>query len=230
MSKVVVGASRRAGTVVIGYLRVSTREQAESGAGLAAQRAAIQAEADRRGWTVRWVEDAGSSGKSLRRDGITEALAILKRREASALVVAKLDRLSRSVQDFAGVLALGEKQGWGVVALDLGVDTTTAAGKLVAHVLAAVAEWERNVIRERTRDALAERKAAGVKLGRERLTEPETWDKIVSLAMGGMSGAGIARLLNTERVPTPNGGREWYPSTVSRILARHARDTEPEAA
>jgi DNA invertase Pin-like site-specific DNA recombinase len=154
------------------------------------------------------------------RDGMTEALRLLKCGEVSALVVSKLDRLSRSVQDFAGLLALAGKQGWFVVALDLGVDTTTPSGRLVAHVLAAVAEWERDVIRQRTRDALAERKAAGVKLGRDRMTPPDVVKRIVAGARVGMGHTDIARALDADNVPTPNGGARWYPSTVRRIAAR----------
>src|SRR4051794_29141308 len=81
----------------LGYLRVSTDEQANSGLGLEAQRAAILAEAQRRGWAeadVQWIEDAGYSGKDTRRPGIRLALEVLKRGEAAGLVVAKMDRLS----------------------------------------------------------------------------------------------------------------------------------------
>lgn len=206
-------------TTVVGYLRCSTREQADSGAGLDAQRTAIEGEAARRGWDVIWIEDAGVSGKSLRRPGIEEALRLLKSRSASALVVAKLDRLSRSVQDFAGLLDLSSRQSWSLVALDLGVDTTTPSGRLVAHVLSAVSEWERDVIRQRTRDALAERKAAGVRLGRERMVSDEVVARIVTASVNGDSPTNIARTLDADDVPTPAGGTRWYPTTVRRILA-----------
>lgn len=209
-------------TRVIGYLRVSTREQADSGAGLDAQRAAIAAEADRRGWAVTWIEDAGESGKNMNRTGVQEALRMLKKRQASALVVAKLDRLSRSVQDFAATLDVARRQRWAVVALDLGVDTTTPTGKLVAHVLASVAEWEREAIGQRTRDALAARKAAGVRLGRERMTDPAVVDRIVAERSAGVTVAAIARGLDHDGVPTANGGARWYPSTVARLVAAEA--------
>lgn len=213
---------------VVAYLRVSTREQADSGAGLAAQRSAIVAEADRRGWTVvEWVEDAGASGKDLNRPGLQRALGLLaarrRDRTADALVVAKLDRLSRSVQDFAAMLDLARRQRWAVVALDLGVDTTTPAGELVATVLAAVAQWERRAISQRTRDALAERKAAGVRLGNARATPPEVVARIVARRAAGHSPARIARDLDADRVPTPNGGARWYPSTVARLLAAETK-------
>src|SRR5881397_268658 len=95
-----------AGLKVIGYVRVSTEEQAANGGGLAAQERAIRAECERREWElVELVEDAGASGKDLKRPGIVTALAKLTDGDASALVVAKLDRLSRSMLDFAGIMA-----------------------------------------------------------------------------------------------------------------------------
>ncbi len=158
--------------IVVGYVRVSTHEQAASGLGLDAQRAAITLAATARGWQVVWIEDAGYSAKSLRRPGVTRALRMLAKGEAQAIVVAKLDRLSRSVQDFAATMDTARRQGWALVALDLGVDTTTPAGELVANVMAAVAQWERRVIGQRTADALAAKKAQGVRLGGPITTPP----------------------------------------------------------
>ena len=165
---------------VAGYLRVSTVEQADSGAGLAAQHAAITAEAARRGWQlVRVFEDAGASGKSLSgRPGLMAALEAVEAGEAAALVVSKLDRLSRSVSDFAGLVASAQRRGWALVALDLGLDMTTPAGGLVANVMASVAEWERRVIGERTAAALAARRAQGVRLGRPRELDDQTVQRI----------------------------------------------------
>ncbi len=200
-------------TTVVGYLRVSTREQADSGAGLAAQRSAIESEATRRGWTVRWLEDAGVSGADLNRPALTEALAILKRREAVALVVAKLDRLSRSVPDFGKLLKRAEREGWAVVCLDLALDMTTPTGKLVANIITSVAEWERDVIAQRTRDALAERRGVVA-----RYASREVRERVLALHEAGMSGAGIARALDAERVPAPGGGPSWHPSTVRRMI------------
>ena len=90
---------------VVGYVRVSTAEQADSGAGLEAQRTAIMAEATRRDWQLLTIyEDAGASGKSLNRPGLADALAAVEDGDASAVIVAKLDRLSRSLLDFAGLM------------------------------------------------------------------------------------------------------------------------------
>jgi DNA invertase Pin-like site-specific DNA recombinase len=208
---------------VIGYVRVSTDDQAESGAGLAAQRSAIQAEANLRGWTVEWVEDAGYSARSLRRPGVERALLALRRGEAGALVVAKLDRLSRSVVDAGNLMHLSKRQGWHLVALDLGVDTSTPTGRLVANVMASVAEWEREIIGQRTREGLAARRASGVRLGRARMASPEVVARIVSARAAGQSFPRIAAALDADAVPTPNGGARWYPSTVARIYAAEQR-------
>jgi DNA invertase Pin-like site-specific DNA recombinase len=120
---------------VVGYLRVSTLDQEH---GIDAQRTAILAEAVKRGWTVTWLEDSGRSGKDIDRPGIQAALAMLRARECEALVVSKLDRLSRSLPDFARLLELAGKEGWAIAALDLNLDTSTPTGKLVASIMAAV--------------------------------------------------------------------------------------------
>ena len=113
----------------IAYLRVSTDEQAVSGLGLAAQESAIRAECARRGLTVLAVyTDAGLSAKNLDRRALAQALEALDHGEASVLMVAKLDRLTRSVHDATGLMAAAERSGWGLVALDVAVDTTTPPG------------------------------------------------------------------------------------------------------
>jgi DNA invertase Pin-like site-specific DNA recombinase len=152
---------------VIGYVRVSTDEQMSSGAGLEAQRQATVAECRRRGWQlVEVLEDAGYSAKDMRRPGVQQALRVLNAGEASALVVAKLDRLSRSMLDFTALTANAQKQSWALVALDCAVDTSTPAGEAMANMLATFAQFERRLISQRTREALAVKKAAGVRLGR----------------------------------------------------------------
>src|ERR671934_3149373 len=116
------------GTKVLGYIRVSTDEQATSRLGLDAQRVAIAQACLERGWElVEVIEDAGYSAKDLNRPGIHRALEMLEGRQpqAQALVVAKLDRLSRSLLDFASIMERARRKGWAVAALDLGVDTTT---------------------------------------------------------------------------------------------------------
>lgn len=209
---------------VLGYERVSTAGQADSGLGLDAQRSAIEAEAKRRGWEVAGFEtDEGVSATAARRPALDRALARLADGEADALVVSKLDRLARSTLGFAEVLATAQREGWALVALDLGVDMTTPSGRLVASVMAAVASWEVDVIRARTTDALAEAKARGTVLGRPRLIDPALVERISGMRDRGQGARSIARCLETEGVPAPGGGERWYPSTVSRVLASRDR-------
>ncbi len=159
-------------TKVVGYVRVSTQEQADSGAGLAAQRAAIEAECRRRGWVlVALLEDAGVSAKSTKgREGLAAAKALILAGAAEALVVAKLDRLSRSMLDFSTLMEQAQSQGWAIVVLDCDFDMTTPTGELMANMLASFAQFERRIIGQRTKDGLAAKRAAGVRLGRPSTT------------------------------------------------------------
>lgn len=208
----------------IGYIRVSTEEQVASGAGLAAQRAAILGEAERRGWKLlEMIEDAGFSGSTLNRPGIAIALQTLKDRRADALVVAKLDRLSRSMLDFAGLMQRSTKEGWALVALDLGVDTSTPAGEAMANVLATFAQFERRLIGQRTKDALAAKRRAGVRLGRPRIVSDEVVERIMASRRAGATLATVAQDLTAGSVPTAQGGKRWYASTVSSVLRSAGR-------
>lgn len=204
---------------VLAYVRVSTDEQRGSGAGLAAQRSAILAECERRGWRLLDViEDAGYSAKDLKRPGVKSALEALHNGDADALVVAKLDRLSRSMLDFASIMAAAQKQGWGLIALDCAVDTTTPAGEAMANVLATFAQFERRLISQRTKDALAIKRAQGVRLGRPRQVPEPVVTMIIEDRGAGMTLQEIADRLNESKTPTAQGGRQWYPSTVRAVL------------
>jgi DNA invertase Pin-like site-specific DNA recombinase len=206
---------------VLGYVRVSTDEQRRSAAGLEAQREAILRECKRRGWKlVEVVEDAGYSARDLRRPGVQAAIAELARGKADALVVAKLDRLSRSMLDFTVLMAKAQKQGWALVALDCAVDTTTPAGEAMANVLATFAQFERRLIGQRTREALAAKRVQGVKLGRPRAVPQRVVNRMRRERKAGRSLAAIADGLNADAVPTAQGGRQWWPATVRAVLAR----------
>ncbi|MDZ5623338.1 recombinase family protein [Nocardioides sp. HM23] len=211
---------RNNSTTVLAYLRVSTEEQALSGLGLADQRAVVAAEAQRRGWDdVEYVTDDGYSAKSLARPGITHALDLLRAGKAGILVVSKLDRLSRSLLDFASLMATAEREGWQLVVLDMALDTTTASGELMASVMACFAQYERRLISARTSAALQQLKASGVRLGRPRVMAQEVTERIVSERHEGRTLAAIADGLNADGVPTARGGVRWYRSTVSAVLA-----------
>lgn len=209
--------------IYLGYLRVSTSEQADSGAGLEAQRRSILSEAERRGWgeaDVRFIEDAGFSGKDTRRPGLRLALEVLKRGEASGLVVAKMDRLSRSLLDFTSIMAEAQRQGWALIALDCPVDPSTPTGEAMASILATFSQLERRLIGQRTREALAVKRSEGVKLGRPRILRDEIVERIVDERARGQTLRAIADGLNVEAVPTAQGGRQWHPSTVRAVLGR----------
>jgi DNA invertase Pin-like site-specific DNA recombinase len=216
-------------TRVVAYVRVSTSEQVDSGLGLAAQRARIQDEADRNGWHVTWQVDEGLSGSLRDRPGLKAALAQLKAGDAEALVVAKMDRLARSVLQASDVLETARKQKWSVVVLDLGMDLTTPHGKAMAQMLAVFAELEREMIAQRTREALAAAKARGQRLGRPRTTSDAVVAQVVALHQDGLSPRQIAATLSTAAVPTTRGATTWRASSVRRVLNGHALDNQSAA-
>jgi DNA invertase Pin-like site-specific DNA recombinase len=202
---------------------VSTSEQASRGAGLEAQRQTILAECERRGWhLVETIEDAGYSARDLKRPGIQEALRALERGEASALVVAKLDRLSGSMLDFSKLMAKATRQHWALVALDVAVDTSTPSGEAMANMLATFAQFERRLISQRAKEALAVKKASGVRLGRPPTMPESVVRRIQRQRAQGDSLRKIAEDLNESGVPTAQGGARWYAATVRHVLLRMA--------
>lgn len=209
-------------TTMIGYLRVSTEEQATSGLGLSAQRDTIQRYADAHGWDVIWYADEGLSAKSLDRPQLQAALTRLhvipKRRDVDGVVVAKLDRLSRSVHDFSGILKLAAARKWALVAIDLGVDTSTPTGKLVANVMMSVAEWEREVIGERTSAAMQAAKRQGKHMGRVSTLPSATGDRLLALRTS-RSLAATATQMNAEGLTTATGA-PWTVNTVAKVQKR----------
>jgi DNA invertase Pin-like site-specific DNA recombinase len=206
---------------VLGYVRVSTDEQSSSGAGLEAQRRAIVAECERRGWQlVEVIEDAGFSAKDMKRPGVQEALRVLEAGEATALVVAKRDRLSGSMIDFTAVMGTAQKQSWALVALDCAVDTSTPTGEAMANMLATFAQFERRLISQRTREALAIKRASGVRRGRPPTVSRSTVRRIQRRRARGDSLRKIADDLNEAGVATAQGGARWYAATVRQVLLR----------
>lgn len=207
----------------IGYLRVSTTEQGGSGAGLEAQQASIEREVEHKAFALLEIATDIGSGKNMTaRPELQRVLELLAAGQADVLVVSKLDRLSRSMLDFAGLMAIAQKQGWAVDVVELGFDTTTPNGKLVVNILMSLAEWERETIGARTRDALAAVRARGTKLGRPANVEPHTVQTIQMLRSAGLSYAAVAAALNGREIPTSQGGAKWYASTVKGVLDRAA--------
>jgi DNA invertase Pin-like site-specific DNA recombinase len=203
--------------------------QARSGFGEAAQRANIMLVAEREGWDIIWLMD-GQSGKDRDRPAFLRALQMIADHEADGLVSAKLDRVARSVQDFSQLMSwfvAGEKM---LVILDPAIDTSTPNGRLVANVLASVAEWERDVIAGRTSDALQAKRALGAAICRASVVDDqELVRRIRSLRDGGASLQKIADVLNREGVPTLRGGTEWRVSAVQSALGYRRPPKEHKA-
>jgi DNA invertase Pin-like site-specific DNA recombinase len=217
---------------VIGYLRVSTQDQADSGLGLDAQRHAINLQAALRGWTeVTWLQDA-ASGKDTERPGLTEALTLLASGKADVLVVAKLDRLSRSLVDFADVLATARTQGWNLVVADLNLDLASPHGEFTAYILAAVAQLERRLISDRTRSALAAAQRNGVVLGRPAGDlSSATLTRVGEMSSAGHNLTEIAKKLTEDKVLLPSGRLgTWHPAQVRRVMRRAHALTESDVA
>jgi len=156
-------------TRAVAYLRVSTEKQADKGVSLEAQRAKVEAYAAL--YDVVLVEvivDAGVSAKTLDRPGLAKALGMIRAGRADALLVVKLDRLTRSVRDLGDLVADYFASGRAAL-LSVGeqIDTRSAAGRLVLNVLGSVSQWEREAIGERTSAALQHMAAQGEFTGGE---------------------------------------------------------------
>ena len=219
---------------VVGYIRVSTQGQAEEGVSLEAQRAKIEAWCNLNdGELVAVFEDAGISGSGMvKRDGLQEALKVTTK--GMALVTYSISRLARNTRDMLDIAERLEKKGADLVSLSERIDTTTASGRMVFRMLAVLAEFEREQIGERTRMALAHKKANGeiyaaTPFGFEaiegRLVEVKRESRIVAEILrqrqAGASLAIIANDLNNRGIEGKRGGK-WFPSTVRYLIQRQA--------
>lgn len=222
---------------VVAYYRVSTLRQGQSGLGLEAQRQAVMSLCEARGWEVIAEQTEVESGKTANRPQLLAALHQAKVTGAT-LVVAKLDRLSRSVAFLSALQDSGAK----FIAADM-----PEANELTVHIMAAVAQAERQAISKRTQEALKAAKAAGRKLGNPNGAEAlrraakgnsaaiakvkagadhhaqDLAPIIADIQAAGMiSLAAIAAELNARHIQTRRGG-QWHPSSVRNLLARNVK-------
>lgn len=213
------------------YVRVSTAGQAASGLGLQAQRRAIREHADAHGLTIgSWHEDAGRSGASMaRRDGLRAALDEVRTGRVGGLVVAKVDRLGRSAADVAAVVERAQREGWRLVALDVGLDLGTPAGELVANALGMAARFEWRRISERQREKFAELRRQGRPRGRATVPTAVA-DRIIRLREKGRTWQAIADELERAKVATARGGTVWRPSSVRAAYLTRRRELAAQAA
>ncbi len=151
----------------VGYARVSTRDQADHGHSLDAQREKIKAYATLHDLALsKVIVDDGQSAKSLDRPGMDRLLKMIRKRSVDCVVIAKLDRITRSVRDLGDLVEQFKRCGVEFASVADNIDTATAAGRLVLNVMASVAQWEREAIGERTAEALAHIRAQGGRVGR----------------------------------------------------------------
>lgn len=213
----------------VAYYRVSTDRQGESGLGLEAQRQAVARFIGGAGLLAEYQEI--ESGKShANRPKLAAALDLCGRRGAT-LVIAKLDRLARDVHFISGLM----KGGVDFVAVDM-----PQANRLTVHILAAVAEHEREAISQRTRAALQAAKARGTKLGNPRWADtieraraarnpnppqPEVLKQIEAYRREGWTLRAIAKQLNAMGVETPRQCR-WHPETIRKALAQTTQEQQ----
>ena len=211
----------------ITYGRVSTGRQAASGLSLDDQEETLAAVVAQRGWVhLANVTDPGLSGRKMtNRKGLQGALEQLDRGDAAVLVASKVDRVARSTTDFARLLDRAEKRGWKVVVLDVDVDTTTAAGRLVVEVVSAAAAFESRRIGERVKAVHAQRRAQGKRAGQAPMLPQNVRRQIVRERAKGRSLGSIADEMNAKGVSTARGGR-WHPSTVAHVVRSVAIDEE----
>lgn len=202
-----------------GYIRVSSEAQAD-GLSLDAQKAAISTECERRGWELSdLASDVLSAGPGKHRPGLERALERLDSGAYDALVVLRLDRLARSSGDFAKMMDRAHKHGWVLVLTDGGFDLTTPYGKLVASCAMAFAQFERDLISQRTKEGIAAKVAAGGHHGRPKV--PDDVERIiVAHRKRKLTLDQICAALEAEGIPTVMGG-PWYRETVRQVLLRN---------
>jgi DNA invertase Pin-like site-specific DNA recombinase len=223
-------------TRTVAYLRVSTDKQADHGVSLEAQRAKVESYAALYDLNLVAIEvDAGESAKSLRRPALGRALAMLKRGDVDALLVVKLDRLTRSVRDLCDLVDDFFRDGK-LALLSVGeqVDTRSAAGRMVLNMLTVIGQWEREAIGERTSAAMQHKASLGefiggaapygFALGDNGVTlvpveaEQATIGEARALRAGGLSLRRIAELLDGKGFRARNG-RRFGAEQVARMVA-----------
>jgi hypothetical protein len=197
---------------LVGYLRVAPRENPGERPSISEQRAAIGAVAERSGWRIVRFEEDERSGRSHRRPGLDAALRAIRAGEADGLVVARLDRLTYSLQGLAGLMAEAAEGPFAIVAIEEGLDTSDPEGALTARILAAASDWTPRPVEFRA-PILGRR-------GRPSSTPADVAERIRGLRAEGLSLQAICDQLNEEGVPTPRGGARWRPTSLRAILRR----------
>lgn len=200
---------------IIGYVRVSTDKQDISPE---VQIQELRAEAARMNYELTIVrEDAASAATVSKRPLMVQALADLKAGKYHGLMVSKLDRLSRNMEDGTKLLADSQRQGWRIICLDLGVDTATIMGAGMYNMALNFAEIERRFIGKRTKDAMAKLKETK-HVGRPRALSPETVAEVIRLRDSGLTLRAVAEQMNAAGIQSASGGLDWSTAKVQSAL------------
>ena len=209
------------------YLRVSTEEQGESGLGLSSGEANAREYCERQGIQILDIVREVKSGKNTtKRPLLNATIDRLKAGEAELLISPNVSRLARSVIDLCKMQETAKASGFRILLLDNPeLDLNTPNGKMVFQFLGVMAEWEREIISDRTKKALSAKKARGEKLGRTSTLAPSTATIIRNLRKDGLSLRLVANELNLMNVPTGQGGVRWYGSSVRKVLIANGGDT-----
>jgi DNA invertase Pin-like site-specific DNA recombinase len=206
---------------------VSTEDQAKHGWSLDAQRHRIEGYCQAKEWEL--VEVYADEGVSAVKDrpAFKRMVEDVLADGVSHVVALKLDRLGRSARGLLELFERLEARGVGLVCIDDSIDTSTPSGKLLRTILAGVAEFERDVISERTKTGMAEARRRGARFGKVSTLDPAVVERIRTDRAAGLSLSAIARSLDAEGIPTGQGGRRWYASTVRAIaLGPHPETAE----
>jgi DNA invertase Pin-like site-specific DNA recombinase len=196
--------------------------------------ASIAGACDGAGWELLEVVTDRDTGRGLQRPGLDYALCQIAERKVRGLVVSDMRRVTRSVIDLGALMEWFRDAGAVLVALDLGIDTSTPAGQDVAATLIRLGRWEREHIARRTRMGMAQVRADGRRTGPPAVVDrPELAERITAMRATGMTLQAIADHLNADGVPTIRGGTMWRPSSVQSALGyrrpgpRRPRDQLP---
>lgn len=227
--------------VAVGYIRVSTIRQDESGLSLDEQKRRIVA------WTVskdfkleQVYEDGAESAKDLDRPEVRELLRRVEAGEISHVIVYKLDRLTRSVKDLYTLITVFEKYNVAFCSVTESLDTSSAIGRAMVGIIGVFAQWERENTAERTIMALSAKRRRGERLGGYRpygsnvkgkkLVPDEDEQAVLKAILKGVGGgkgySEIAGILNRKGIQ-PARGKKWYASSVRSVVLR-AKKSPPE--
>lgn len=223
---------------VIIYSRVSPSDKAETGLSIDVQIDACVRYCQQKGWNV-YVEisDRAATGKNLDRKGFSHCLRLIEEGKANCLMVYKLDRLSRSVIDINRLIEKFNDNDIHLISVQENLDTTTAVGRMFVNMLATFAQFERELISERTKDALAFRKKSGKVYGKTPYGYDRVGDRLIANNLeqarisclqilredSGSSYQRLANWMNRNEYPTKSGG-VWHASSVREVLLREERD------